>query len=99
MPPVAGAWYRLGMATAKNRPYRLGTDSAGITRGDGGRFMLEEPSKAVPVNPLVQEEEGKQPGEWAPGVGQCTDPMTGPTIPWPPADPANEKKPMKVGDR
>jgi len=86
------------MAAAK-LPYKLGGGGAGITRGDGGRFMLEEPSSAVPVNPLVQEEEGKQPSEWAPGVGQCTDPMTGPNIPWPDADPATEKKPMKVGDR
>lgn len=84
------------MAAAK--PFRLSNGgNAGIVRRSDGRFDLENPSQAVPVNPLEQEAEGKQPGEWAPGIGQCTDPLMGEQNPWPPAKPATDKKPMKLG--
>lgn len=83
------------MAAAR-RPFKVDTSGAGIGRGPDGRFMLEEPNKAVPPNPLIDEEQGKQPKDWAPGIGQCTDPLTGQEKPWPPIDPVAQK-PMKVG--
>lgn len=84
---------------AAEKPYRVegGPRPAGIIRREDGRFDLEEPSQAVPPNPLAEEAEGKQPDEWAPGVGQCTDPLVGQKNPWPEAKPPTERKPMKLG--
>jgi hypothetical protein len=86
------------MAAAKAKPFRLDTGpaGAGIGRAPDGRFMLDEPSEAKPPNPLAEEEEGKQPKEWAPGIGQCTDPLTGEENPYSPAEPP-ANKPMKLG--
>ena len=64
------------MAAAK--PFKLsGGSSTGIVRRSDGRFDLEDPSRAVPTNPLEQEAEGGKPDRWAPGIGQCTDPTSG----------------------
>jgi len=49
--------------------------------------------RAVPPNPIEEEQDGKQPSEWAPGIGQGTAPTRGPFVEWPPA--RNDKNPIK----
>ena len=66
-----------------------------ITRQTDGRFqeMRRDMDRAVPPNPIEEEQDGKQPSEWAPGIGQGTAPTRGPFVEWPPA--RNDKNPIK----
>lgn len=60
------------MAAAVRKPYVLNSQPK---RAENGQFTRE-----VPPNPL---DESGQPMKWAPGIGQGTAPVRGPTIPWP----------------
>ncbi len=72
-------------------PFKL-DQTLPITRGTDGKF--QEYERDVPPNPLAAEDTGKQPQEWAPGVGQNTAPLTGQVNPYPPA--VEPKKPMRT---
>lgn len=71
------------MATADRKPYSLKGQPA---RAPNGQFARD-----VPPNPL--DETGQQPQRWAPGIGQNTAPVRGPTIPWPKVTRADTLKP------
>jgi len=74
-----------------NAPFRL-DQQLPITRDTSGRFR--EFDRAVPPNPLETSENGAQPKEWAPGVGQGTAPTSGQNVPWPAVA---HPSPMKLG--
>lgn len=82
---------------AETKPFKLNQPSgAGITRATDGRFQRDD---AVPPNPLEEEDEGKQPQAWAPGVGQGSADMVGQEVPWPDVevdDSTPGGKPMRV---
>jgi len=70
------------MAAAK--PFKVdGAGGAGIVRGPDGRFYREDAEKAAPQNPLDTEDDGRQPQQWAPGIGQQSAKLTGQEKPWP----------------
>lgn len=73
-------------------PFRL-DQPLPITRQADGRFREARPTQPV-TNPVQVSEAGGTPEKWAPGVGQGTAPVRGPTVPWPPVA---HPRPMKLG--
>jgi hypothetical protein len=74
-------------------PFRL-DQPLPITRQADGRFREVTREAGLPPNPIEVAEAGGFPDRWAPGIGQGTAQVRGPTIPWPAVE---KPRPMKLG--